>query len=188
MLLNVIVKENKDEFLLYQKDTDRLEAFLWKFIGTATQFMNLLNVVKLVLILSHGQAQVERGFSTNRELLDQNMRGETLIAQRIVEDHMRGNNLQPQDLEMTHKLMEFVKNARKEYYLDQQKRSQNKIQNEKTKQKQALIDQIEEYSQTITVLKGTFLQLNSDADKYSFEAEKKTALLDINLHFLVQML
>ena len=102
-----------------------------------------------------------------------------LFAQRIVEDHMRGNNLQPQDLEMTHKLMEFVKNARKEYYLDQQPRSQSKIQNENTKQKQALIDQIEEYSRKITVLKGTVLQLNSDADKYSFEAEKKTALLDI---------
>ena len=54
-----------------------------------------------------------------------------------------------------------------------------KIQNENTKQKQALIDQIEEYSRKITVLKGTVLQLNSDADKYSFEAEKKTALLDI---------
>ena len=68
-----------------------------------------------------------------------------MIAQRIVEDHMRGNNLQPQDLEMTHTLMEFMKNARNEYYIDQQKRSQSKIQDEKTKQKQALIDQIEEY-------------------------------------------
>ena len=83
LLVNVIVKENKDEFLLYQKDTDRLEAFLWKFIGSASQFMNLRNVVKLVLILSHGQAQVERGFSTNRGLLDQTMRGDILIAQRM---------------------------------------------------------------------------------------------------------
>ena len=67
------MKENKDEFLLYQKDTDGLVAFLWKFIGSASQFMTLRTVVNLVLILSHGQAQVERGFSTNRELLDQNM-------------------------------------------------------------------------------------------------------------------
>ena len=41
-------------------------------------------------------------------------------------------------------------------------------------QKQALIDQIEEYPRKITVLKGTVLQLNSDADKYGLEAEKKT--------------
>ena len=71
------MKENKDEFVVYQKDTDRLEVFLWKFIGSASQFMTLRNVVKLVLILSHGQAQVERGFSTKRELLDQNMQSET---------------------------------------------------------------------------------------------------------------
>ena len=80
---------------------------------------------------------------------------------------------------MTYESMEFLKNARKEYYLDQQKRSQSKIRNEKAKQKQALIDQIEEYSQKITVLKGTILHLNSDGDKYGFEAEQKIALLDI---------
>jgi len=77
VLVNVIVKEIKNEFLLFQKDTDRLEAFLWKFNGGTGQFMNLGNAVKTVLIFSHGQDQVERGCSTNRELLDQNMLGET---------------------------------------------------------------------------------------------------------------
>ena len=81
--------------------------------------------------------------------------------------------MQPQDLEITYKLMEFVKNARKECYLDQQKRSKCKIQNEEAKQKQALIDQIEEYLQKISALKGPVLQLNFDADKYGVEAEEE---------------
>ena len=102
--------------------------FFWKFIGGRSQFSNLKNVFQILLIISHGQALVERGFSTNKQLVDHNMIGETLFAQRIIEDHMRIHNLQPQQLQMTHKLMEYVKGARNP---DQRKRSLCKIQNEK---------------------------------------------------------
>jgi len=40
----------------------------------------------MVLMLSHGQASVESGFSVNEELLIENMEEETIVAQRIVFD------------------------------------------------------------------------------------------------------
>jgi len=40
----------------------------------------------MVLILSHGNAAVESGFSVNKELLVENMEEETIVAQRVVFD------------------------------------------------------------------------------------------------------
>ena len=84
---------------------------------------------------------------------------ETLITQRIIEDHMRIHNLQPQQLQMTHKLMEYVKGARKNYFADQRKRSLSKIQNEKEVQKEKINEEIETFSQQIKPLESTIVQL-----------------------------
>ncbi|KAJ8876963.1 hypothetical protein PR048_021415 [Dryococelus australis] len=47
---------------------------------------DLLNFVKKVLILSHGNASVERGFSVNKELVVENQAQKSLVAQRQVYD------------------------------------------------------------------------------------------------------
>ena len=36
---------------------------------------------------------MERGFTINKQLLDDNMCSETLVAQRIVHDHMLSHNI-----------------------------------------------------------------------------------------------
>ena len=41
-----------------------LDLFLWKFMDTKA--FDLQRVIKLVLILAHGQVQVERGFNDNK--------------------------------------------------------------------------------------------------------------------------
>ena len=107
------------------------------------------------------------------------MYGETLIAQRVIVDHMKSHNLQWQQLNMTRRLMKLVKGARAAYIADQKKRSQSKIQNEKALQKQDLAQQIQDYPQKISILEGTVIQLKADADKFSFEAGNKNTLMEI---------
>ena len=51
-------------------------------------YKSLFSVVKLILILSHGQATVERSFSVNKEVEVENLKEHTLVAQRIVCDHV----------------------------------------------------------------------------------------------------
>ena len=46
-------------------------------------------VVKMVLVLSHGQATVERGFSINKEEIVENQHVESLVAQSIIKDHIQ---------------------------------------------------------------------------------------------------
>ena len=48
------------------------------------QFADLEDVVNIVLILSHGNARVESGFSINEQIRQTNMKEQSLVAQRIV--------------------------------------------------------------------------------------------------------
>ena len=75
----------------------------------------------ILLILFHGQAQMERGFSINKLLLDVNMQNETLVAQQIVHDHIVSENMKPHDLQMTKHLMELEKDTRKSYILQRER-------------------------------------------------------------------
>ena len=54
-----------------------------------TEYSKLWEVVSQLLLLSHGQASVERGFSINKQMERTNMCHETFIAERIVNDHLR---------------------------------------------------------------------------------------------------
>ena len=74
------VKENRDEFLAFRKETDRLDEFFWRCIRSKDQFKSLRKLFQIVLIHSHGQTQVERGFTINKQLLYDNMSSETLVA------------------------------------------------------------------------------------------------------------
>ena len=44
--------------------------------------------MKMVLVLSHGQATAERGFSVNKQVLEVNMQGKSLEAQRVICDEI----------------------------------------------------------------------------------------------------
>lgn len=70
-----------------QKIRYRLDHFwidLLKRKGLAESALE--TVVKKVLILSHGNAQVERGFSVNKECLMDNMKESSLVSVRTVHD------------------------------------------------------------------------------------------------------
>lgn len=51
----------------------------------------LWEIIKAVLILSHGQATVERGFSFNKEIITENMMDKTVIAKHRILDYIKAN-------------------------------------------------------------------------------------------------
>ena len=52
-------------------------------------------VVRFILTLSHGQASVERGFNLINAFLKTNMSPNTIIAKRIIKDHLLSNDVAP---------------------------------------------------------------------------------------------
>ena len=71
--------------------------------------MPILNRVKMILVLFHGQVRVERGFNVNKDTLP-NLEGMLLTIQRIIFDHLVSNDLSPQSIAVTKELrVQFTK-------------------------------------------------------------------------------
>ena len=62
---------------------DRLDDFYARIFDSSV-FIDLENVVRIVLILSHVNARVEIGFSVNGDILVENMLKSTVVAQHLV--------------------------------------------------------------------------------------------------------
>ena len=74
----------------------------------------LREVVKFVIILSHGNACVESEFSANEEMLVENMSEGSLIAQRMVfKGVMNGGDIS--NVDVNRKMLKLVNNPHSEY-------------------------------------------------------------------------
>ena len=80
--------------------------------------------MKCILVLFHGQSQVERGFSVNKALMNDNMQEKTVINRRSVKDFLQTNKLKPYEVKITKDLKNAVLFAREHYraWLEKKKR------------------------------------------------------------------
>lgn len=112
----------KDAFLKMSKDPrvtaraaefdrkkKRLDEFWIPLMKECEAPEVLDNFVRKILILSHGQAAVERGFNINKETIVENQLEESLIAQRRVFDSIR--NLDIASLEISQKMIRMVRGS-----------------------------------------------------------------------------
>ena len=86
------------------------------------------SVIKLVLVLSDGQASVERGFHINKSVNKVNIRQYSVIARKLIIDHMQKKDLKPSNIELSPQLIRSVKGSRQRYsaYLEEQKKIKEK--------------------------------------------------------------
>ena len=96
------------------------------------------------MILSHGQATVERGSRVNGKLLDENLHTESLIVQRHIHKHKRSYDLQAHNLDIARELLESASSARKRDFQSQKERSLAKEQSPKDCQVPELNEEISE--------------------------------------------
>ena len=94
-------------------------------------YQKLFKVVQHLLVLLHGQASVERGFSVNKELEVENLANQSLVAQRLVSDHINavGGILM---ISIAQPLLASCSAARKRYErsLEQQSRKRKSLLSE----------------------------------------------------------
>ena len=150
-------------------------------------FSEVCKIFKILLILSHGQAQVERGFSVNSKLLVENHDTTSLTAQRIIHDHMVFHELESCNLEMTTKLLNQVKQARSRYFSDQNDHSMQKVRSDRDVRLKQLNEDIGDANTNMKQLQETINSLRTSADEYAFEAEEQTAVSQMKTSFLNRM-
>ena len=136
-------------------------------------FFNLWKVCRIIFVLSHGQADVERGFNINGELLVENMKELSLISQRIVCDHFSACKNDLHNYQVDKKLLLSCKGARMKYdnYLENEKKKQ--VLTEKSRKRKLVIDEIVIVKKEKKDLLDCIASLDTDITKCSFEAEKK---------------
>ena len=84
-----VVSSSMSEFKNFDPSSDRLDNLLFDTMSTSTDYASLWSCVTKLMLLSHGQASVERGFSVNRQLETENLDDETYECQRIICDHVQ---------------------------------------------------------------------------------------------------
>ena len=72
IMVSTTCVQHKDDFLSFNINEDRLDLFLANYLVGAKEYSNLWKVVKILLIISHGQSDVERGFIVSKEVSVQN--------------------------------------------------------------------------------------------------------------------
>ncbi|XP_072564133.1 uncharacterized protein [Paramormyrops kingsleyae] len=111
------------KFREFDPKNTRVDTLLHETMGTKPSFSKVWDVVKILLVLSHGQASVERGFSINKELIVENQKERSLVAQRLIVDHIRsvGGIIK---VEITKELLLSAAGARQKYhgYLEEEKK------------------------------------------------------------------
>ena len=118
-----VVAQNHSEFKEFSPDADRLDTFFFKNMEGPLHFSKLWPVVKKLLVLSHGQATVERGFSINTQLVVENLKADSIVSQRTVYDAVStaGGIC---DVPVTKSMLSYVQGARQRYFahLEEQKK------------------------------------------------------------------
>ena len=100
-----------------------------------------------MLTLSHGQASVERGFSVNENLVVENLKESSPIAQRIIYDNMKSKELNPETTDITKHLVVGVRSAKQKYTAHLEEQRKTKKLSDKEKRQKALQDDIDKVFQ-----------------------------------------
>jgi len=155
----------------YDLNEDRLDDLYVNLIKTNHNWNFLWLIVRRLLILFHGQAAVESGFSINKDLLLENMSETSVIAQRVVYNAVKNGVLQSP---ITTEMVESVRYAskRRRLHLIEQREKENKEKEAKKRKNELdielqsiehesarLQDHIKELNEKATALKAAKLQL-----------------------------
>ena len=172
------MSEKRLVFEKFNRHDQRLGEFFMKQTGIVS-YTNVLPNLKLVLVLSHVQANVERCFNVNNNVLKCNMSEKSIMSQKLIIDHMKSHNLLPQSFPITKSLLQSVRSSRQRYEQYLREREESKCQNEKTEQWKILDKEIGAISDNRKIsekLNEEFLRLTAEAEKQRFPENQRTIL------------
>ena len=176
--LTKIVKANKSDFVKFNKSSVRADLFFGKYINTS-EYEQMWCVFKLLLCLSHGQASVERGFSVNSNLLVENMHEDSLIAQRIVHDHVKSLKLEAYEVKVTKTCLDNANSARRRYFDALKQKSVSNQRSERQTKIDSINEEINLVNQKISLLETTINYTRKNADTLAEKALMRTTFAEM---------
>ncbi|KAJ8017605.1 hypothetical protein HOLleu_44872 [Holothuria leucospilota] len=192
-------------FAAFSRETDRLDTFYYKLEGQ-TSYSRLWAVVKMMLSLSHGQADVERGFSVNKELTVENQKENSLNARRLISDHLK-NVGGVCKVNISKELLSYARNARQRYRQHLEEEAAKKQETKRGEKRKELQREVEQYKKRKAQMESDIKELQREADEKAEAAEhtcdltlvtksnalrrhakeKSEALMDIEKHIALKL-
>ena len=129
-------------------------------------------------VLLHGQASV-RGFSVNSNLLVENMHEDSLIAQRIVHDHMKSLKLEADKVKVTKSCLDNVNSARRRYFHVLKQKSVSNQRSERQTKIDSINEKINLVNQEISLLETTIDHPRENTDALAEKALISTTFAEM---------
>ena len=129
----------------------RLDELFSNSLKGKKEYKELWAVISKMLLISHGQATVERGFSVNKQAVEVNQSEESLIARRIIKDHISFIGGM-KNVEVPEPMLASCSQARQRYmaHLDEKKRQEAlQKRGEKRKPIHEEVDRLQKKRKTI---------------------------------------
>ncbi|XP_041857298.1 uncharacterized protein LOC121650073 [Melanotaenia boesemani] len=164
------VEGRAERFLSFKPMKERLDVFLYTTLSTP--YPDLLRFCKSLLLLSHGQATVERGFSVNKEVETCNLQANSLESLRLVCDQISscGGVLK---VPLTKELLASASSARSQYRLYLENERKMKESATHALKRKAAEEELLDLRTQREVLSSVCESLQNDADKMAEQAEGK---------------
>lgn len=182
--VNKLVLMNRHKFKEYDIKSQRLDVFFRDYISNDTNYSSLWTVIKFTMVLSHGQSQVERGFSINAETLSQNMKEETIVSLRLIYDQMLASKSAPHTIEINQKMRINVlaSNSRYKQALEEKKKEAADAEKDKAhcirmENIKKLQKHKENVEHSITILRE---EADRCYDKAEFQAETSKQMAEVS--------
>ena len=165
--VNDVVHGNAFTLLKFQNydpiEGERIDCLLASYLKESLH-SKLWELLKCLLVLSHGQAGVERGFSVNSEIMAYNYKAKSVVALRVTYDHIKqcGGVL---DVTIDQELRNAVKNASSECRAEEKRGQEEKKKKENADTNKVVNDEI-------FALKGKHKRLLEDCSSLRGSAEE----------------
>ena len=129
----------------------------------------------MLLILSHGQSRVERGFSQNKDIMGTNMQHKTLVSYRLVYDGLQHLDVPVTDC-VNPEMLNHCKHAHSRYklHLDDQKKAS--AETTRATKRKSVQDDLNTERKKKTSLEKCVSNLEQEADALASEAERKNEM------------
>ena len=172
---NVLTEDlilHKEKFISYDRATQRLDDFYFNSTVNVNKYPELSFVLKVVFVLSLGQAAFERGSNLRDQSLKENISAESLNPHRLITDHMISCDTKPETIDISNNLLLFAKSPRVIY---EEAKKQNR-EEEESETRNHNLEIINEEIADVKAKAENLSKVNEHLDKefedFVYEADK----------------
>ena len=141
------LKEANEKLGLYMI-TQPVDKVFFKLLNEKEEYKDLWNVFRMMLVISHGQADIERGFSVNKDIANDNMNEKSFVAHRRVYHGVTSSGYELHEIPVTKEMLTLCKQSRQKYHEYREHQKKLKQLTKQDEEKKQLTSQLKEEQRT----------------------------------------